>query len=151
MQITRRDFVRNIGIGACAIYLTGSGAVFGQKRQRGGFFPIPAEAYTDPMYSMTAKQFEEYLGRSFLIVSDNGKSFEAVLTEVNVQEDLRNTSTGVYGESFSLIFEANNDEVRLTQDVYSISTPGIQLFSPLVVPTGRRSRQYEVIVNHLAR
>lgn len=103
------------------------------------------------MYSMTAKQFEEYLGRSFLIVSDNGKSFEAVLTEVNVQEDLRNTSTGVYGESFSLIFEANNDEVRLTQDVYSISTPGIQLFSPLVVPTGRRSRQYEVIVNHLAR
>jgi len=151
MQISRRDFVRSVGIGACAIYLTGNGTVFGQRGHKGTFFPIPAEAYTDPMYSMTAKQFEEYLGRSFVIHFENGKSCEAVLTEVNVSENLKNLSTGVYGEGFSLIFEINNDDVRLNQDVYIVSAPGIQTFSPLIVPTGRLSRQYEVIINHLTR
>jgi hypothetical protein len=150
-MISRRNFVRNVAIGAGALYLTGGQAVFGQRRQKGSFFPIPPEAYTDLMYSMTAKQLEGYLGRSFIIVSESGKSYEAILTEVNLNEDLRNTSTGVYGESFSLIFEINNDEVRLVQDVYTVSTPGIQQFSPLIVPTGRRSRQYEVIINHLTR
>jgi hypothetical protein len=133
------------------MYLTGNGAVFGQRSQKGTFFPIPAEAYTDPMYSMTAKQFEDYMGRSFVILFENGKSCEAVLTEVNVSENLQNTSTGVYGESFSLIFEINNDEISLKQDIYIVSAPGIEPFSPLIVPTGRRSRQYEVVINHLTR
>ena len=151
MQISRRNFVRSIGIGACAVYLMGNGTVFGQRNKRGGFFPIPPEAYTDAMYSMTAKQLEGYLGQSFVITFENGKSCEAVLTEVNPGEILQNGATGVYGESFSLIFEINNDEVRLTQDVYTVTAPGLQPFSPLIVPTGRRSRQYEVIINHLTR
>ena len=151
MQISRRDFVRSVGIGACAVYLNGNGIAFGQRGPKGTFFPIPAEAYTDPMYSMTAKQFEGHLGRSFVIRFENGNSCEAVLTEVNVAEKLQNSLTGVYGEGFSLIFEIKNDEVRLKQDVYIVSAPGIQTFSPLIVPTGRLSRQYEVIINHLTR
>src|SRR5829696_6603347 len=134
MQITRRDFVRSIGVGACTLYLAGAGTVLGQTRaKRDRYFQVPAEAYSDPLYSMTAKQFEPFLSKEFLIVSSDGESFVPVLTEVNPHENLENALDGVYGESFSLIFEFRSDEVKIHQGVYLLSSPGIEEFSALVV------------------
>jgi hypothetical protein len=37
----------------------------------------------------------------------------------------------------------------LDQGVYSMRAAGLDEFSALLVPTGRRAKEYEMIVNHL--
>src|SRR5215218_6055630 len=104
MQITRRNFIRSIGVGACTLYLAGAGSVLGQATgKRDPYFRGAAEVYSDSLYSMSAKQLEAFLNKEFLIMSSDGESFAAVLTEVNPQENLQKGLAGVYGESFSLI------------------------------------------------
>lgn len=152
MHITRRNFLRNIG---AAITLTAFGGglqnIFGQTDETSGTFPIPVETYSQPLYSMTAKQFEQYIGREFTAsLPDEGGTINLILTEVNPIERLPNTTRGFYGESFSLVFE-NRGKRRLAQDTYDIRTQGLEQFSALLVPTDRLMKRYEMVVNHLTR
>ena len=152
MKTTRRSFIQTLG-SAFALTFAGGALVsdaFGQKKAAGELFEIPAEAYSNPLYSMTAKQFESYIGHSFTAVSEQGQTVSLVLTEVNRLERQQNTLQGYYGESYSLIFEGP-DRVLLSQGSYEMNTDGLSGFSALVVPTGRRLRQYEVIVNRITR
>ena len=152
MKTTRRSFIQTLG---SAFALTFAGGAFasnvtGQTKPDGDLFEIPAEAYTNPLSSMTAKQFDSYIGHSFTAVSQQGQTIHLVLTEVNLLERQPNTLRGYYGDSYSLIFEGP-DRVLLTQGTYEMNTDGLSSFSALLVPTGRRQRQYELIVNRITR
>lgn len=152
MHITRRNFLHNIG---AALTLTAIGGglqnIFGQKDETPVTFPIPIETYSQPLYSMTAKQFEQYIGREFTAsLPDEGGSVTLTLSEVNPIERLPNSTRGYYGESFSLVFEKRGKH-GLAQDIYEIRTQGLEQFSALLVPTDRLMKRYEMIVNHLTR
>ena len=152
MHITRRNFLHNIG---AAITLTAFGGglknIIGQKEETPATFPIPIEIYSQPLYSMTAKQFEQFVGREFSAsLPDDGGTVNLILTEVTPIDRLPNTTSGFYGESFSLILE-NRGKRRLAQGTYDIRTQGLEQFSALLVPTDRLMKRYEIIVNHLTR
>jgi hypothetical protein len=150
MHTTRRNFLRVAGTAGMLATAGGFGSLFGQQRKAVDLFPLPAEVYSQPLFSMGSKQFEVLIGRTFTAVSESGRANRLVLTEVNRLERMQNTVGGYYGECYSLIFESSA-KVRLTQDVYEIRAEGLESFSALVVPTGRRLREFEIIVNHLAR
>ena len=152
MKTTRRSFIQTLG-SAFALTFAGGGALttaFGQKKPDGELFEIPGDAYSSPLFSMTAKQFESYIGHAFTAVSEQGQTIHLVLTEVNLLERQSNTLRGYYGDSYSLIFEGP-DRVLLSQGTYAINTDGLSGFTALIVPTGRRQRQYELIVNRITR
>ena len=151
MQITRRGFIHTLGC-AAALFATGGtfGPAFGQRKRRDVLFPIPVEVYSDPLFSMTAKQFDALLGQPFTLTSEDGETIQLTLTEVNTLELLQNSSRGYYGEVFSLIFEGSKRQT-LQQGRYEMMVDGLAPFSALVVPTGRAQRQYEVIINRLGR
>ena len=151
MQLTRRGFIHTLG-SAAAIFAAGGklGSAFGQSKDGDVLFPIPVEVYSDPLFSMTAKQFETFLGHVFTATSEDGESIALTLTEVNPLELLQNTTRGYYGEVFSLIFEGSKRQTLL-QGRYQMMVDGLAVFSALVVPTGRAQRQYEVIINRLGR
>ena len=150
MQITRRNFIQTLGSAGVFIAAGGATAVFSQRRVRTDLFPIPAEVYSEPLYSMTANQFEPLIGQAFSATAADGVTAELVLAEVNRLELQANTLRGYYGEVFSLVFEGSRRE-RLAQDSYEIHVDGLPNFTALVVPTGRVRRKYEIIINHLTR
>jgi len=151
MQITRRNFIQSAS-GVAALLVAGNilPAALGQQKARNELFPIPPEVYPEPLFSMTAKQFEAFIGRSFTATAEGRRGVTLMLTEVNSLEHQQNTIDGYYGESFSLIFEAQQ-RLTLSQDVYEMRSDGLPDFSALIVPTGRRRRQFEVIVNRITR
>jgi len=148
MRITRRDFIN----AACAsAILAASGSLtssFGQKTNK--LFPIPGEAYADPLLSMSSNKFREFIGQTFKVTGEGIRPTPLVLTEVNLLERPQNTIGGYYGECFSLVFEG--DLMRqLKQGSYSIETNGVPQFSALLVPIGMRRVKYEIVVNHISR
>ena len=148
MQITRRYFLNALSA-AAALYAVSP--VFGQSnKHKAELFELPAEAYSDPLFSMTAKQFESFIGRTFTARDIDGVAVQFVLTEVNKLERSQNVLRGYYGECFSLIFTAP-ERVSIRQDPYEMRTDGLGIFSALIVPTGRHQREYEIIVNHITR
>ena len=151
MEITRRSFINSIGV-ATAFSVAGVNltTVLAQKKNRDGLFLIPPEVYSEPLYSMTAKQFEVYIGNLFTVTDRDGRSVQLVLTEVNVLDQSGNTIRGYYGECFSLIFEGAGRR-GLDQNTYEMRTDGLANFDALLVPTGRAQRQYEVIANRVTR
>ncbi len=151
MQITRRIFLQNVGA-ALALATAGAGVtrVIGQKSDSPDLFPLPAEVYSQPLYSMTAKQFEGFVGREFSFLSPEGIEAALVLTEVKLIDRLRNTTRGYYGESYSLIFESSGKK-KLEQATYDLRAEGLETFSALMVPTDLSRERYEIIVNHLTR
>ncbi|HUR98114.1 MAG TPA: twin-arginine translocation signal domain-containing protein [Pyrinomonadaceae bacterium] len=152
MHITRRNFLHTLGtaVAVATVGITPKN-VFGQKQESSNLFPIPAEVYSEPLYSMTAKQLKQFIGSDFTATSSRGETIDLVLTEVNAIERLPNSAGGFYGECFSLIFENKRKRSSLKQDTYEMGTTGMAPFSALVVPTDRLAKRNEVIVNHLSR
>jgi hypothetical protein len=151
MRVTRRNFLQTAG-SAAALFVAGGStfSVFGQSKTKEGLFELPAEVYSNPVFSMSAKEFEQMTGRTFTVVGENGKAVELVLMEVNRLERQPNVLRGYYGESYSLVFVSPRDE-RIVQDNYELSADGLKSFSALIVPTSRGEREYEIIVNRITR
>lgn len=151
MQITRRNFLHSIGAaGALAVSGGLVPSAFAQQTSREHLFPIPPEAYADGLFSVSAKQFRALIGQSFSVASEACDSALLVLTEVNTHERLENALQGYYGDSFSLIFEVRGKR-SIPQSTYEITGPGISTLSILLVPTSRRLREYEAVINRLTR
>lgn len=150
MQITRRTFIHSATL-ASAFLISGNGLqAIAQKSDVPELFPIPAEAYADPLLSMTAKQLDQFIGQHFIVSVSDGRKIELVLTEVNDLTRLENSTRGYYGDCFSMIFEGPG-RTRLTQGKYEFAADGLPSFTALVVPTGRRQREYEIVINRLTR
>ena len=150
MQITRRNFIQSAG---CVTALVVAGnlipSTFAQRRGD-ALYPIPPEVYSEPLFSMTADQFKSLIGRSFTAHAEEQRDVSLVLMEVNPLEYQQNIIRGYYGESFSLIFEAQG-KTKLPQGRYEMTTDGLSGFTALIVPTGRRQRQFEIVVNRITR
>lgn len=149
MQISRRNFLQTTG--AAAAFFVSSGALGALGQRKGGdLFPIPAEAYSEAIFSLTAKQAEAFLGATFTATSAGGRTVRLTLTRVNPIQRESNALRGYYGESFSLIFESQQ-RLNLSQGIYRLTGGELDLQSVLVVPTGLDRRHYEVVINHLTR
>ena len=148
--MNRRNFLHSLTVAFAFAAAGGVNEVFAQKAGRGLLFPVPAEAYVNPLFSMSARQVETLIGREFTITASDGTSVGLVLKEVNSDERKTNAIRGSYGESFSLVFEGD-EKLQLNQDIFDFAVDGMQSFSALVVPTGRRRKQYEIVINHVTR
>ncbi|PYT00797.1 MAG: hypothetical protein DMF63_05685 [Acidobacteria bacterium] len=99
---------------------------------------------------MNAKQVESFVGKAFAAKLDDGKTLDLVLTEVKNVVRKANTKRGYSGECYSAIFKTRGKE-SLSQGVYEMRTAGLNEFSALLVPTGRKRTEFELVVNHLKR
>ena len=149
MEINRRKFINVAGVSALIAFGGGLTGSFGQSAGR-ELFPIPADAYADPLLSMTANQLRDFIGHTFTMTREGTRPISAVLAEVNVLEWRANTINGYYGECFSMILDGGARR-RLEQGSYVIETAGLRAFSALVVPVGINRTKYEIIVNRLTR
>ena len=149
MQISRRNFLQTAGTALTLVVANGGLPAFGQQQSE-HLFPLPAEVYAQPIFSLTAKQAEALLGTTFNVTVPGGRSVRLTLTAVNPLERQQNTIQGYYGESFSLVFESQQ-RLKLNQGIYGVSGGGLDMESVLLVPTGAERRHYEVIVNRVTR
>jgi hypothetical protein len=149
MQINRRNFLQSTAVALTFIVSSGGLRVFGQQ-QNGDLFQVPAEAYSDPLFSLTAAHAGGLVGTTFTATAAGNRSVRLTLRQVNPLERQINTLRGYYGESFSLIFESQQ-RLRLGQGIYRLAGGGLDFESVLLVPTGIGGNQYEVLINHLTR
>ena len=149
MQISRRNFLQATTTAVTFVAASGGLRVLGQKLT-GDLFPVPPEAYSDPLFSLTSRQAEAMIGTTFTATVPGGRTVRFTLTAVNVLARQGNILRGYYGESFSLIFESQQ-RVSLRQGVYKMSGDGVDWESVLLVPTGIERRHYEVMINHITR
>jgi hypothetical protein len=155
MQTSRRNFLQTTAAVAAFVVAGGGYRAFGQERSD-DLFRVPAEVFSESLYSMTMRQAEALLGTTFTTTLSEvetvlgGRSVRLTLTQVNSLERKANSILGCYGESFSLIFEAQQ-RVALEQGIYRMSGGGLVLGSVLLVPTGITRDKYEIIINHVTR
>ena len=147
MHTSRRNFLRTTTAALTFVVAGGGSRAFGQKRPV-DLFPVPAEAYSDPIFSLTFSQAEALVGTTFTTIGASGRPVRLILTAVNSLERKANGIRGCYGESFSLIFEGQK-KTTLDQGVYRLSGGGLEFDAVLLVPTGIARDKYEVIVNHV--
>jgi hypothetical protein len=150
MTITRRRFIRNLGIGAiAAVSLTSTGIIFAQtSRAADELFPLPPESLSDPLNNLTKAHFEPFVN-TFVQVRTGEKQIQLRLIEVAELKREANESRAIRGESFSLLFEDSRKR-RLSQEVYIIEHFALGEFSLLLVPTGIKGNRYEAIINRIA-
>lgn len=148
MEISRRNFLQTAGV-ASALILSGGIRALGQVKGT-DLFPLPAEVYSEPIFSLTARRAEAFLGKTFTATMASGRTAKLTLMQVNPIQREGNTLRGYYGESFSMIFESPQ-RLSLDQGVYRLAGSELDMTSILLVPTGLERKQYEVMVNHLTR
>jgi len=150
MTITRRRFIRNLGVATiAAVSLTGSGNVFGQTSITDGLFLPPPESLSDPLNFLTRAHFEPFIN-GFVQIQTGEKRIQMQLIEAAELKHEANESRSFRGESFSLLFQ-DSRPARLTQGVYQIRHFALGEFSLLLVPTGLTGIHYEAIINRLGR
>ena len=149
MQITRRDFINAACSAALIATAGGLTASFGQRSLSDELFPIPVEAYSEPLFSMTARQLTAFVGQSFTASFEGRRATSLVLTEVNALARPQNTIAGYYGECFSLIF--SNERRPLEPGTYLMAARGLAPFSALLAPVNLERTRYEILVNHVTR
>jgi hypothetical protein len=145
MKITRRNFVQTLGTAAALTVAGGSvQSVLGNVAAEHGKLGSTAKT----LFSMKSAQVNSFVGRTFIVSGTDGKTVGLVLSEVNGVRRSANSKQGYSGECFSVMFKGGAKE-SLDQGVYSMRAAGLDEFSALLVPTGRRAKEYEMIVNHL--
>lgn len=148
MKITRRNFVQSLGTVA-AITVSGAGinSALGFEKLDGKSNRVPSAT---GLFAMTESQVRKLVGRSFIAVPTEGENVELVLTEVNSVGRPVNSKRGYSGNCFSAIFKTRRNG-SLDQGIYEMKSAGVDRFSALLVPTGRRGREFELLVNNLSR
>jgi hypothetical protein len=144
MKITRRNFVQALGT-TMAIAVSGSGvkSAFGLATGDGA-------SGANTLFKMSAAELKHFIGRRFVASAVDGRQVDLILTEVNNVNRLANSKRGYAGECFSLVFRGSGKE-GLAQGVYDMKSAGVDGFSALLVPTSRCHREFEMVVNRLAR
>jgi len=149
MNVTRRNFVQALGTAAAALGLVRGS--FGQDRSgkiANGLFAIPGEASSDPLTYLSVQHFEPFIGTTFDGRSETGRAV-LVLTEVVDLSVTANTQRGYTGPSYSLLFEPAGRTPA--EDTYLFDHPALGQFTLHVAAVDRRKRQYEGVVNRIAR
>jgi hypothetical protein len=147
MKISRRNFVQTLGA-AAAITISGGGvkALAGTIGEKTGSSVLNSNT----LLSMNANEIKGFVGRRFAAKSLDGSTVDLVLAEVTSISRKTNLKRGYSGECFSAIFKSRGEEA-LSQGVYEMRAAGLDNFSALLVPTGRKRAEFELVVNHLKR
>lgn len=146
MKINRRNFIQTVGT-AAAVTVSGGGlmSAIGQTADDGATLSLRNGR---ALFSMDATQVNGWVGQSFVAISPEGERMELVLAEVNRMWRDENAGRGYSGECFSAIFKNERTE-DLAQGVYEMRGAGFDQFAALLVPTGRRRSELEMVVNRL--
>ena len=142
MKISRRNFVQTLGA-AAALTISGGG-VNALAKARSSFLD------SNTLLSMNANEIKGFVGKRFAAKSLDGSTVDLVLAEVTSISRKKNLKRGYTGECFSAIFKSGGDEA-LSQGVYEMRAAGLNNFSALLVPTGRKRAEFELVVNRLKR
>jgi hypothetical protein len=149
MKLTRRNFVQILGAAAAITTVDGClNSALGQNSALANLSAIPAAGKSHTLLSMNADQARAFIGRAFVVKASDGVSTEIILSEVNKINRRANSARGYSGECFSLIFKSRRNP-PFAQGIYEMQSAGVDQFSALLVPTGRRGREYELVVNRL--
>ena len=141
MKFTRRHFVQTLGSAAAITAVNGClHTALGQSGAKA--------VLSQGLFSMKADQARSLIGRSFSLKASDGIIGEMVLAEVNRIHRPANAARGYSGECFSLIFKSRRNR-NFDQGIYEMRSEGIDQFSALLVPTGRRRMEYELVINRL--
>lgn len=148
MKITRRNFVQALGT-SMAIAVSGVGvkSALGLATGEGAGFNGSG---TNSLFKMSAAELKHFTGRRFVASSIDGRQINLTLAEVNNVSRPANSKRGYSGECFSVVFKGSAKE-DLAQGVYEMKSAGVDGFSALLVPTSRGRREFEMVVNRLAR
>jgi hypothetical protein len=148
MKITRRNFDQSLGtVAAITVSGVGANSAFGFQNADGKSI---AGSSASGLFAMSEDQVRNLVGRSFIAVAAEGRNVELVLTEVNSVRRPANAKRGYSGNCFSAIFKTKRNST-LDQGIYEMKSAGLDRFSALLVPTGRRRTEFELVVNNLSR
>lgn len=147
MKITRRNFVQALGT-TMAIAVSGAGveSAFGLARGEGAGLNTSGAT----LFKMSAAELKHFIGQRFVASSVAGRQVDLILAEVNNVSRPANSKRGYAGECFSVVFKGSAKE-DLSQGVYEMKSAGVDRFSALLVPTSRGRREFEMVINRLAR
>jgi hypothetical protein len=148
MKITRRNFVQALGTSmAIAVSGVGVNSTFGLATSEGAGFNGSG---ANSLFKMTSAELKHFIGRRFVANSADGRRVDLVLAEVNNVSRPANSKRGYSGECFSVVFKGSAKE-EFDQGIYEMKSAGVDGFSALLVPTSRGRREFEMVVNRLAR
>lgn len=148
MNISRRNFVKT---GTVATFFAGTGLLApilaAAQRKLSTSFAIPAQVSSDPLFSLTAADFQNFVGSEFTILNAASGANVAVLS--NVTEIRRPVKTvrrfgSVFnrktrGENFVLSFSLPAD--GFSQATYQLWHPNFGPFDLFLVPGKRENNQ----------
>lgn len=152
MKITRRNFVKTttaaaVGAGA----LVSAGKLEAQRSLPGGdLFQIPPESTNDPLNYLSAKHFAIFVGTTMEAYAGRKRPVQVRLVDVSDVSLPANLKRGYAGESFSLVFETVGRS-PLAPQTYTFDHPNLGAFSLAIFPFGQAPRQFEAVVNRIAR
>ena len=146
---SRRDFLK---IGSLAVvgglFLGEGTSVFSQIIKNGDYFPIPTAAYSNQINSFSCNTFEPLIKTVFTIEEKKSAKVSLWLVEV-VDENIKAARLSrISGESFSLIFEAENN-APLEDKIYKMTHPQLGEFSLFISTVGRSGKRYQAIFNRV--
>lgn len=148
MATSRRNFIKIGGISA-ALLTTGSLGigrnVFGES--------LPAEAYSDALYSYRADTFRKLIGSEFSVFTDDFAA-TAVLTEVRDSpftdaKKMSGKSETVSTEDFTLSFKIPDGAAK--QATYTVINSELGQFDLLLVPAQNAKGEFllDAVINRL--
>lgn len=143
MSISRRGFLHSAFVSAVAVSLfsTSGGSAFGQKsdlKDSKGYFQIPPQALGDRFLHYTRATFEPYLQSDFRVTVGPYKVVNLTLVKVEDQRPrVRKGSVRTEGESFTLLFKAN-DKLSELQQTYVLDHEALGKFSLFLVDASEK-------------
>ena len=162
---SRRDFLKAGSLAAIGSFTFLSGKnVFGQVAKKSAdYFPLPAEIYSDITSSFGSETFKPLVNTSFIIKTRdrlkignerlkfgkiNSTDVSLKLIEVVESENKTNQSGGKNGNTFFLIFEAENGAV-LEDKIYQIKNPQTGEFPIFISTVGRSGKRYQAVFSRI--
>ena len=157
MTTPRRDFLKSALISFAAAGLISGSArfAFGQKdrlKDSQGYYQVPAQAASDPVFHFTRMTFEPYLQSEFRVTVGPYRTVNLTLVKVEDQRPRARQQKGMQraeGECFMLLFQASG-ELSDLQQTYVLQHEALGKFSLFLVKAGEKGGDvhYSAIINH---
>lgn len=149
MVISRRKFAKTAGLTIIGAGLASSaGKVFSQSAGAGRL--LSAQSLADPLMSFDSATFLPYIDTIFQPIKNGYRTPSLRLTEVFLRPPAKKESTGVRGESFSLLFRSAGRNT-LPPGTYTFEHASLGTFSLFIAPFEREPKVFEAVINHRSR
>jgi hypothetical protein len=142
----RRNFLKLTSAAAFGgLMLGGNINIFGQQQER---FPIPQTILSDKTLTLTKQNFEPLLDTIFVFSNENGSAVSMKLVEVDGRENMKDKSSQIPTDGFTLIFEMQG-KVAPGDNIYRVSHSALGDFPMFVSTVDRTGRHYQAVFNRV--